>query len=47
MTYLADSKIFKKETGKNLTKFEKLKSKFDYILICQPHQFYLKKRIKF
>ena len=44
---LADNKIFKNETSQNLTKFEKLNSKFDYILMCQPHQFYIKKKIKF
>ncbi len=43
---LADNRIFKNETGQNLTKFEKLKLKFDYIIMCQPHQFYLKKKNK-
>ena len=43
---LADNKLFKNETGQNLTKFEKLNSKFDYVLLCQPHQFYLKNRKK-
>ena len=43
---LADNIKFKNETGQNLTKFEKLKLKFDYILMCQPHQLYLKKKNK-
>ena len=43
---LADNKIFKNETSQNLTKFEKLNSKFDYILMCQPHKFYIKNKNK-
>ena len=43
---LADNKIFKNETDQNLTKFEKLNSKFDYILMCQPHKFYIKNKNK-
>ena len=39
---LADNKIFKNETNQNLTKFEKLNYQFDYVMLCQPHQFYLK-----
>lgn len=43
---LADNKIFKNETNQNLTRFEKLNYQFDYVMLCQPHQFYLKNRKK-
>ena len=43
---LADKKIFKNETNRNLTKFKKLNTKFDYVMLCQPHQFYIKNKKK-
>lgn len=43
---LADNKIFKNETGQKLTNFEKLNLKYDYVLMCQPHQFYINNKNK-
>lgn len=37
--------IYKLSKSKN-TKFDKIKGKFDAILLCQPHDFYLKNQIK-
>ena len=43
---LANKKDFYKETNLKLTDFRKLKDKFNYILLCQPHEFYIKNKTK-
>ncbi len=43
---LANKKNFYEETNLKLTDFRKLKNKFNYILLCQPHEFYIKNKTK-
>jgi len=43
---LADQKKFEEETNENLTQFKKINKKFDYVLLAQPHEYYIKNKNK-